>query len=214
LGGEIGLQSAKGEGSVFTVVLPYFAPDPSAGDGALRGASQDPSGTPAKDALSNAQEARSTEQAPGADEASRDITSAGGAPEQPGTDLPGGTVQLLLVEDNGPSRELLPLLLSEIAPQYAVDVAATAEDALTRAAAARYDGFIIDINLGAGMNGVKLMRELRDGPVYADTPMLACTAYALPGDEERFLREGFDAYLGKPYHADDLLEALETMFAT
>jgi len=144
------------------------------------------------------------------------ITSAGGAPDQPppGTDLPGGTVQLLLVEDNGPSRELLPLLLSEIAPQYAVDVAATAEDALTRAAAARYDGFIIDINLGAGMNGVKLMRELRDGPVYADTPMLACTAYALPGDEERFLREGFDAYLGKPYHADDLLEALETMFAT
>jgi CheY-like chemotaxis protein len=128
--------------------------------------------------------------------------------------LPSGTVQLLLVEDNELSRELLPLLLSEVAPQYVVDAAATAEEALTRAAATRYDGFIIDINLGADRNGVDLMRALRAGPIYAETPMMACTAYALPGDEERFLQAGFDAYLGKPYHAEDLLQALETMFAS
>jgi CheY-like chemotaxis protein len=134
----------------------------------------------------------------------------------------------LLVDDNRLSRELLPLLLNEIAPDeiapdevapegntpaFVVDVAETAEEALTRAAATRYDGFIIDINLGASMNGVDLMQELRARPVYAEAPMVACTAYALPGDREQLLREGFDAYLGKPYRADDLLEALQSMFA-
>jgi PAS domain S-box-containing protein len=158
-----------------------------------------------------------------------------GAPEQgapaqpsPGPDRPPGTAHLLLVDDNRLSRELLPLLLNEIAPDeiapdevapegntpaFVVDVAETAEEALTRAAATRYDGFIIDINLGASMNGVDLMQELRARPVYAEAPMVACTAYALPGDREQLLREGFDAYLGKPYRADDLLEALQSMFA-
>jgi CheY-like chemotaxis protein len=53
------------------------------------------------------------------------------------------------------------------------------------------------------------MRRLRELPRYAQTPMVACTAYAMPGDEEQFLEAGFDAYLAKPFRAEDLLSALE-----
>jgi two-component system sensor histidine kinase BarA len=124
----------------------------------------------------------------------------------------------LLVDDNRLSRELLPLLLEEVAadevaPAYTVDAVATAEDGLALAGSVCYDGFIIDVNLGAGMSGVDLMGALRATTAYSEAPMVACTAHALPGDREQLLREGFDAYLGKPYRADDLLEALETMFA-
>jgi CheY-like chemotaxis protein len=44
--------------------------------------------------------------------------------------------------------------------------------------------------------------------------MMACTAYALPGDDERFLAAGFNAYLSKPYRVGDLLAALRHMFAS
>jgi CheY-like chemotaxis protein len=94
-----------------------------------------------------------------------------------------------------------------------VDVAKTGEEALVRAAAAQYDGFVIDINLGEGMNGVDLMHELRAGTTSATTPMMACTAYALPDDEERLLSEGFNTYLSKPYRTSGLLAALQHMFA-
>jgi PAS domain S-box-containing protein len=172
LGGQIGIQSAKGEGSQFTVTLPYAVRDSS----------------------------------------SVDASPTGRAP--PSDDLPEGAVQLLFVDDNALSRELFPLLLKKIDPRYVVNVVGTAKEALDRAAAARYDGFIVDINLGGSMDGVDLMRELRRDPAYADTPMMACTAYALPGDDERFLAAGFNAYLSKPYRVGDLLAALRHMFAS
>jgi CheY-like chemotaxis protein len=51
------------------------------------------------------------------------------------------------------------------------------------------------------------MRELRSMPTYRTTPIIAATAYALPGDRDRFLEMGFSAYLSKPFTADELLEA-------
>jgi PAS domain S-box-containing protein len=197
LGGQIALQSVKGEGTTFTVTLPY---------------------TMSGDAVSNGDAGRAPQPA-SPDEAlmgsPNAAPSVSGAPDQPppGEQLPAGVVHLLLVDDNALSRELFPLLMEEIAPQYVVDVAKTGEEALVRAAAAQYDGFVIDINLGEGMNGVDLMHELRAGTTYATTPMMACTAYALPDDEERLLSEGFNTYLSKPYRTSGLLAALQHMFA-
>ena len=48
---------------------------------------------------------------------------------------------------------------------------------------------------------------------YTYAPILAVTAYALPGDEERFIEAGFDAYLPKPFTRDQLLWALEDVVA-
>jgi CheY-like chemotaxis protein len=39
--------------------------------------------------------------------------------------------------------------------------------------------------------------------------MIACTAYAMPGDERRFLEAGFDAYLAKPFQAEELLAVIQ-----
>lgn len=52
------------------------------------------------------------------------------------------------------------------------------------------------------------MRELRERPAYRHVPMVACTAYALPGDEARFLKAGFQAYVGKPVKKTTLLQTV------
>ena len=52
---------------------------------------------------------------------------------------------------------------------------------------------------------LSVLRELRAMPTYRDVPIAALTAYALPGDKERFLEMGFSAYLSKPFNAEELL---------
>ena len=50
-------------------------------------------------------------------------------------------------------------------------------------------------------------------PGYARVPTLAVTAYAMPGHKERFLAEGFDAYLGKPFTPEELHDVLAQLLA-
>ena len=74
-----------------------------------------------------------------------------------------------------------------------------------RVCAGPFDLVLLDINLGQGPNGADVLRELRAMPAYQDVPIVAVTAYALPGDRERFLGMGFTDYLAKPFNADELL---------
>ncbi len=116
---------------------------------------------------------------------------------------------ILVVEDQDDAQHLLRHLLR---PTYHVDLATTAEDALAAAEGRAYDLIIMDINLGGtSRNGSEVLKVLRQWPAYAAVPVVACTAYALPGDEERFIAEGFDAYLGKPFRKSDLYNLLTAL---
>ncbi len=124
---------------------------------------------------------------------------------------PAPGAHILFVEDNDLTLEVVPLLIQEADADYTVDTAPTAHDAIEQAASSHYDLLLIDINLGSDLTGVDVMQKLRDRPDYAQTPMIACTAYAMPGDEERFLDRGFDAYIPKPFKRDDLLKVMNTV---
>lgn len=92
---------------------------------------------------------------------------------------------------------------------YTVDSASTADEALQKAATTVYDICLVDIALSGTKDGIQVLKSLRAMPAYTRTPIVAVTAYALPGDRNRFLKAGFDAYLGKPFRQEDLLHLLE-----
>ncbi len=112
---------------------------------------------------------------------------------------------LLLVEDNEDTRFLVESLLED---RCRVTSAANAEEALAAARQDDYDLVLMDINLGNGPDGNEVLHRLRAMPAFKHVPVVALTAYALPGDREHFLRNGFNAYLSKPFTGDELLDKI------
>ncbi len=116
---------------------------------------------------------------------------------------------ILLVEDNKDTQELIKALLED---RCIVTTAASFQEArdvvydLMETIGQVFDAVLVDINLGGGFSGIDLLAALRTLPIYHEVAIAALTAYALPGDRERFLEMGFDAYLRKPFTADELLE--------
>ncbi len=110
--------------------------------------------------------------------------------------------RLLLVEDHRDTQQLLKEILEDL---YDVSVAGRATEAYLMAMQRRFDMILLDIDLGEGPDGADLLRQLRAIPEYADVPIVAVTAFALPGDRERFLEMGFTAYVSKPFDVDELL---------
>ena len=116
--------------------------------------------------------------------------------------------RVLLVEDNLEAQVLVRRFLSK---GYLVDARPSSRDAVTAAAERPYDLFIVDINLGYNDTGLKTLEALRRHARYAETPIMALTAYALPGDRERFLEAGFDAYVSKPFTKEQLRDTLQRL---
>lgn len=116
--------------------------------------------------------------------------------------------RILAVEDNPDTQLLLRYLLR---PRYDVEIVTHVDDALDAAKNQAFDLLVLDINLGEARTGIDLLRELRQLDTYRTTPALALTAYAMPGDRERFESSGFSQYISKPFTRKELYDALTYM---
>src|SRR5690606_2105835 len=110
--------------------------------------------------------------------------------------------RVLVVEDNADTRTLVNHLLRK---SYDVVCVSSADEALARASEEQYDVLLVDINLGKGRSGEDVLHDIKNLPGYDATPIVAVTAYAMPGDRERFFAEGFDDYVSKPFSKQRLL---------
>ncbi|MFN4298150.1 MAG: hybrid sensor histidine kinase/response regulator [Thermaurantimonas sp.] len=108
---------------------------------------------------------------------------------------------ILYVEDNYLNQKLLQISLGK---KYNITLADNAEEGLKWIRQKDFDLVLMDINLGKGMDGIQAMKEIKKYPKYSKTPVIALTAYALANDEEKFLKEGFDDYIPKPYTKDEI----------
>jgi CheY-like chemotaxis protein len=61
-----------------------------------------------------------------------------------------------------------------------------------------------------GMDGLEAMRRLKADTTMASTPIIALTALTMPGDRERCLTAGANAYLSKPVSLKKLINEIET----
>jgi CheY-like chemotaxis protein len=111
-----------------------------------------------------------------------------------------GQRSILVVEDNELNMELLQAALEALG--YACEGASGGEEAVAKAASGDFAVVLMDIALPT-MDGTRAMRAIkalsREAP-----PVVAVTAFAMKGDRERYLGEGFDGYLAKPLDLDSL----------
>jgi len=71
------------------------------------------------------------------------------------------------------------------------------------------DLIIMDIQLPS-MSGLDVTRNLKADDATRDIPIIATTAFALRGDEEKILASGCDGYMAKPIAISQFLELIET----
>ena len=115
--------------------------------------------------------------------------------------------KILVVEDNATNMKLAVLLLKTAG--YTVISAADAEAGLTMARAEQPNLILMDIQL-PGMDGLEATALLKKDETTRAIPVIALTALAMKGDEERILAAGCDGYVAKPLAYGDLLAAIAT----
>ena len=105
------------------------------------------------------------------------------------------TAKVLVIEDNPMNMELATDLLQ--LQGYEVLQAVTAFEALGLLHQVKPDLILMDLQL-PGLNGLDLTRNLRQDPRTKDIPIIAITAYAMMGDEDKAFLAGCNAYIPKP----------------
>ena len=113
--------------------------------------------------------------------------------------------KILIVEDDDAIGKVMEWQLKKY---YEIDLARDGKEALELFSRNEYNLIITDINLGIGKNGIDIMREIRNTDKGKGLTIIAITAYANFGDRESFLSAGFDDYLSKPFHIDELLRCI------
>jgi two-component system, cell cycle response regulator DivK len=102
---------------------------------------------------------------------------------------------ILIVDDNPLNLKLIRVLLG--AEGYNVRTCGDAEEALATLQGFRPALILMDIQL-PGIDGLELTRRLKADPATRDIMIVALTAYAMKGDEEKARAAGCDGYLTKP----------------
>ena len=114
-------------------------------------------------------------------------------------------VKLLLAEDNL-TNQLVAVAILEKA-EIEVTVVENGEQAVKAVQEQSFDGVLMDIQMPK-MNGYEATRRIRALPGCATLPIIAMTAHAMKGDEEKCLDAGMDGYIAKPINQDRLFSTL------
>jgi two-component system cell cycle response regulator DivK len=112
---------------------------------------------------------------------------------------------ILIVDDNPANLKLLRVLLT--GEGYQVRTAGDSQEALASIATVRPRLILMDLQL-PGIDGLELTRRLKADPVTRDIRIVALTAYAMKGDEEKARAVGCDGYITKPIDTRALPELI------
>ncbi len=113
---------------------------------------------------------------------------------------------ILIIEDTPANMKLATVILEKTG--YTVLQARNALDGIALARAAMPDLILMDIQL-LGMNGLAATQQLKADPATRVIPIIAMTAFAMKGDEEKMRAAGCDGYLAKPIGHKGLVATVE-----
>ena len=113
--------------------------------------------------------------------------------------------KILVVEDVDFNRDLLVQLLED---DYEVIEAVNGQEGVEFAERERPDLILMDLSLPV-MDGWEATRQLKANDDFRSIPVIALTAHAMKGDEEKALAAGCDDYLVKPLDEDELIAKIQ-----
>ena len=116
------------------------------------------------------------------------------------------TKRILVVEDNDLNRKLFCDVL--LASGFSVEPVADGNRAIEAARNFAPNLVVMDIQL-QDISGLDLIADLKKDAKLADVPVLAVTAYAGKGDEERIRQVGAEGYLAKPVSIGPFMAAVK-----
>jgi len=118
-------------------------------------------------------------------------------------------LRCLYIEDQVDSQILFKVQMKDLKN---IQFATSFEEALPLLESNEFDFIIMDINLQGEYNGLDALKVIHQIPKFQSIPVIAVTAYVLPGDKEKFIATGFTDFISKPIFRDKLVESLKKIF--
>jgi two-component system, cell cycle response regulator DivK len=115
---------------------------------------------------------------------------------------------ILIIEDNRANMKLATLLVRNVG--HTALCAIDAETGVTLARAEQPHLILMDIQL-PGIDGLAATSLLKQDPATSAIPIIALTAMAMRGDEQKTKDAGCDAYITKPLRYQELYEAIDAL---
>jgi two-component system cell cycle response regulator/two-component system cell cycle response regulator DivK len=115
---------------------------------------------------------------------------------------------VLIVDDNRPSRDLIRAILKPI--HCNIIEASNGQQALDLIQQERPDLVLLDVDM-PGLDGLTVVRRIREDTSLAAMPVVAVTAFAMDADREKCMAAGFTAYVTKPVRAAALRQQVQEL---
>jgi len=116
--------------------------------------------------------------------------------------------KILLVEDNEMNRDMLSRRLAR--KEFEVVIAVDGQAGINMAASESPDLILMDLSLPV-IDGWEATRQIKADPATQAIPVIALTAHAMMGDEQKALEAGCDDYDTKPVNLKRLLDKIDTL---
>jgi CheY-like chemotaxis protein len=114
---------------------------------------------------------------------------------------------ILVAEDNVMNQKLMKAVIEKLG--FSCEIAENGLQALNKLMQKDYLMLLLDMQMPV-MDGLELIKIIREDIQRCDLYVVALTAHAMKGDRERFLAAGCDYYLPKPVDLDKLSQVLES----
>ena len=119
--------------------------------------------------------------------------------------------KILLVEDNEMNRDMLTRRLER--KGFEVVIAVDGQAGVDMASSASPDIILMDLSLPV-MDGWEATRQIKSDPATLSIPVIALTAHAMAGDEQKAREAGCDDYDTKPVDLKRLLGKIENLLGS
>jgi len=207
LGGEIKLSSTLGEGSAFTLYLPYKIEPPDGEHAVAEDQTQEK--RKEKEPLELFDDLRSIRIPEPSDETSVEDThkvTAEATPSENKADKVFENKKIIIVDDDMRNVFVLTKILEDKKVQ--IVVGKNGRDGIDKLNKNLDTALVIMDIMMPEMDGYEAMREIRRDKRFVNLPMIALTAKAMKGDREKCIEAGANDYLSKPVQPEKLLSLL------